>query len=146
MIVQCYRRGEIYLAAAMVVLSGVTDIADGFIARKWNQTSELGKILDPVADKVTQGELIWLLALLAMKEFVMILWGLLVIRICDQIHSAQWFGKLTTFVLWCVIMGLFLFPATPREIANVLAVFCAVMILLSLILYVRFYVRLLRRH
>ena len=42
----------------ILVLSGITDFLDGKIARKFNMISELGKILDPVADKVTQGVLL----------------------------------------------------------------------------------------
>ena len=47
-----------YAAAAMVLISGATDIADGIIARKFNMISDFGKILDPMADKLTQGALI----------------------------------------------------------------------------------------
>ena len=42
------------IVAVIVLLSGVTDLVDGFIARKFNQITELGKLLDPVADKLTQ--------------------------------------------------------------------------------------------
>ena len=41
-------------AGIVIVISGITDFLDGFIARKFNQMTELGKILDPVADKLTQ--------------------------------------------------------------------------------------------
>ena len=40
-------------AAVMFFVAGVTDVVDGYIARKFNQESELGKILDPLADKLT---------------------------------------------------------------------------------------------
>ena len=62
-IVWLYCKKEAYLAAvAMIVLSGLTDIADGIIARKCNMVSDFGKILDPVADKLTQAALILCLA------------------------------------------------------------------------------------
>lgn len=41
--------------AVILLLSGATDILDGFIARRFNMVSDLGKVLDPVADKLTQG-------------------------------------------------------------------------------------------
>lgn len=47
-------RQDYAMAAAMLVLSGVTDVADGYIARHFNMISDLGKMLDPVADKLTQ--------------------------------------------------------------------------------------------
>ena len=72
-------RGDYPLTACVLVLSGVTDIVDGFIARRFRMVSDLGKVLDPVADKLTQAvalgclltrfEAIWrLLAVLLIKE------------------------------------------------------------------------------
>ena len=49
---------DYYLAAAIIFLSGVTDFCDGFIARKFNQVTELGKLIDPIADKLTQAAII----------------------------------------------------------------------------------------
>lgn len=46
-------RGKSALCATVFIISGISDIADGFIARKFCATSNLGKILDPIADKLT---------------------------------------------------------------------------------------------
>lgn len=55
LIVWLYCGKQDYLLAAWVLLlSGVTDIADGFIARHFHMVSDLGKVLDPIADKLTQ--------------------------------------------------------------------------------------------
>lgn len=109
-IIWLYCEKEDYVAAAvMIVLSGLTDIADGIIARKFHLVSDLGKILDPVADKLTQAALIicliakfdwmlWLFLLFAIKEITMGISGLLVIRKKDVVNSSQWFGKLATVV------------------------------------------------
>ena len=43
-----------FAAAAVFVISGITDVLDGFIARKFGFISNLGKVLDPLADKLTQ--------------------------------------------------------------------------------------------
>ena len=56
-----------YAATGMVILSGATDIADGIIARKCNMVSDFGKILDPIADKLTQAALIICLSLKILK-------------------------------------------------------------------------------
>ena len=51
------------IAVIIILLSGATDIIDGAIARRFHMVSDLGKILDPVADKMTQGAVILCLAL-----------------------------------------------------------------------------------
>ena len=50
-----YLNFECVLAFGFLLLSGITDVLDGWIARKFNMTSDLGIVLDPVADKLTQG-------------------------------------------------------------------------------------------
>lgn len=143
-----------YIAAVVIVaLSGLTDIADGIIARKWNMVSDFGKILDPIADKLTQAALIlcllerydwmlWLLVLFAVKEIIMAVSGLVVLKKKDVVSSAQWFGKLTTVVLYGVMILLFLFPGISEAVANVLILLCAAVIVLSLVKYLLFYKRL----
>ena len=87
---------------AVVAVSGVSDIIDGKIARKFNMVSDVGKVLDPIADKLTQVTLVicltarypwmWaLLALFAVKECLMLLWGYLTLKITDAINSAKWY-------------------------------------------------------
>ena len=84
-------------ALLVLILSGLTDVADGIIARKFDLISDLGKILDPVADKLTQFSLLiclttryrWMLVLVAefaLKEFVMLLLGYITIRKKDIVN------------------------------------------------------------
>ena len=157
MIIWLYCEKEDYVAAAvMIVLSGLTDIADGIIARKFHLVSDLGKILDPVADKLTQAALIfcliakydwmlWLLLFFAIKEITMGISGLLVIKKKDVVNSSQWFGKLATVVLYAVMFILFLFPNTPVQAANAMILVCAAVLLLSMVNYLRFHIMLLRK-
>ena len=49
---------DYYFAAFIVLLSGLTDFADGFIARHFNMVTELGKAIDPVADKLSQAAIV----------------------------------------------------------------------------------------
>lgn len=147
-------QGNGYAAAAGVVLSGLTDVADGFIARKFGMVSDLGKILDPIADKLTQGALIfsliirydwmlWLLILFVVKEVIMGVCGLIVIKKKDVVNSAQWFGKLSTAVLYFVMFLLFVFSGVPESVANGMILLCAAALMLSLVNYLRFYYNLL---
>lgn len=79
------------LAGILIALSGITDFLDGFIARKFNQITELGKLLDPVADKLTQLVLIlsmawyrpmiwWIFGLFLIKEGFMFFAGIIGLR------------------------------------------------------------------
>ena len=73
-----------YVVTIIVLsISGITDILDGFIARKFNFISDFGKLMDPLADKATQVTLLavltiqkiiplWIIVIVLLKEFVMI--------------------------------------------------------------------------
>lgn len=141
---------------AVVALSGATDIIDGKIARKFNMVSDVGKVLDPIADKLTQMALViclasrykWMWALLvlfAIKECFMALWGFLALKFTDTVNSAKWYGKACTVVLYTVMMILILFADIPQTAANVLIIICAAAMLISLILYGRFYYHILKQ-
>lgn len=143
-----------YGAALLIVLSGLTDIADGIIARKFNMVSDFGKILDPIADKLTQGTLIiclsfkysdmlWLISLFVLKEFVMALLGYITIRNTELVNSAKWYGKLSTFVLYASMIIMILLPDLPIQIVNALIILCGIILCLSLTMYTRFYIKLL---
>lgn len=145
---------DYYGATVLIVLSGLTDVADGIIARKFNMVSDFGKILDPIADKLTQGTLIiclsfkysamiWLVALFVAKEFVMALLGYITIRNTDLVNSAKWYGKLSTFVLYASMILLILLPDLPMQFVNVLIILCGAILCLSLTMYTRFYIKLL---
>ena len=147
LIVWLYCGKENYpLAARALALSGVTDIADGFIARHFHMVSNLGKMLDPIADKLTQTAMLvclltrfqaiwWLLGVLVVKETVMAFMGLLVIRRTGEAYSAAWHGKLAACVLYAVIFTHIVWYDIPAgwSIPMVLAGIGAV--LLSLALY-----------
>ena len=149
LIVWLYCGKQDYLLAAWVLLlSGATDIADGFIARRFHMVSDLGKVLDPIADKLTQTAALvclltrfqavwWLLGVLVVKETVMAVMGLLVIRRTGAVYSASWHGKLATCVLYAVILTHIVWYAIPQTISAVLVLAGAASILLSLVLYTR---------
>ena len=93
------------------MLSGLTDLADGYIARRFHRISNLGKILDPVADKLTQAAMLiclftrfphvlLLIVIMAGKELYMVVSGCLVIRKTGKVHGADWHGKIVTFLLY----------------------------------------------
>ena len=143
--------GNNILAIAVIILSGLTDVVDGYIARRFHMVSDFGKILDPVADKLTQGALIlcltvthdwmkWLIVLFVLKECAMLIMGFLVIRKENSVNSAQWHGKLNTVALYGIMSLLILFPTMPLVLANTLIATCALTIIMSFALYTGFYI------
>ena len=102
------------LALAFILLSGLTDIVDGYIARKYNMITDFGKSIDPIADKMTQiAVLICLvtrfklmllpLCIMAVKETVLLLARLWLFRKTEKIYGAVWHGKVNTTMLYIMI-------------------------------------------
>lgn len=92
-------------ATFVVLFSSFTDLFDGMIARKFNQVTELGKVLDPVADKLTHAamafclltryKLMWaLLALMLIKECYMAWMGIKFLKKDQMMDGAMWYGKI----------------------------------------------------
>ena len=158
LIVWLYIEKKDYRAAtAVLIASGVTDIVDGKIARKFHRISDFGKILDPFADKLTQGVLIvclasryrWMLVLLALfagKEFCMIILSYLAMKKVDSVNSSKWYGKVNTVFLYIIMSALILFPNIPLKTANGLILTSGCFMIVSFILYVRFYRHILSKN
>ena len=98
----------------LFIISGITDVVDGAIARKFNFITDFGKLMDPLADKLTQisvlatlmiKELIpvWILAIVIAKEAVMIA-GAYFLYGRDVVVSSKWFGKLATVLFFIAIV------------------------------------------
>lgn len=141
----CHRQNSL-LTAALLLLSGVTDAADGLIARKCGAVSELGKALDPIADKLTQAAMLLCLVsrfplmllpfiLLIVKETAVGLTGLQVIRKTGKVHGAVWHGKVTTVLLYGIMLLHLLWPAIPAGVSDALLWGCFAMMLFSGLLY-----------
>lgn len=143
--------GDYLLAAGIIGLSGFTDLFDGLIARKFNQITELGKLLDPVADKLTQCalavclasrfSLMWaMVALLVVKEGSMAVMGLALYKHNDRkLDGAMWFGKVSTAFLYVAVFALLLLPEVSPVTANLLIVTSCGLLLLSFVLYMSLY-------
>lgn len=102
------------LTFVFLTLSGITDVLDGFIARRFNFITDFGKLIDPLADKATQlltlGALVlkniiplWILGLLVLKEFVMIA-GASFLYGKELVVSSKWYGKLATVLIYVAIV------------------------------------------
>lgn len=108
-----YAKNMYILALATLVISGCTDTLDGTIARKFNSITELGKVLDPLADKLTQlaiGVMISIrypfvspmIAILVIKEVCMIVFSYRLLKLGADPIAALWWGKIATAVFYVV--------------------------------------------
>ena len=104
-----------YIAAFIIfTISGLTDILDGFIARKFNFITNFGKLIDPLADKCTQiitlGTLaikdiipMWIIIIVVLKEFIMVA-GASFLYGKELVVSSRWYGKLATVLFYIAIV------------------------------------------
>ena len=111
-----------YVPAAIVlfVLSGVTDVLDGILARRFGWITNAGKILDPLADKLMQitamlclvlrGLLPWWILVFVMgKEALMGIGSIVFFRRSRQIGVSRGYGKAYTVLFFAVVVALLLF-------------------------------------
>lgn len=105
---------QFIMAFVFFTISGITDVADGFIARKFNLVSNFGKLMDPLADKLTQIATltslviiniipIWILIIVLIKEFIMIV-GASFLYGKDVVVYSKWYGKLATVLFYVAIV------------------------------------------
>ena len=104
-----------YIAAfIMLTVSGLTDVLDGIIARKFDCITNFGKLVDPLADKATQIAILvaltvqgiiplWMLIVVFVKEFAMIA-GASFLYGKEIVVSSRWFGKLATVLFYVAIV------------------------------------------
>lgn len=144
--------GNYILALIVFTISALTDIADGFIARKFNLISNFGKLMDPLADKLTQIATLtslvvvhiiplWILVIVISKEFIMIC-GASFLYGKDVVVYSKWYGKLATVLFYLAIV--FSLLTKQFNLVNIwddidLALYCLALVatVFSLIMYIR---------
>lgn len=155
-----FQKTEYITAFSFIVLSGISDCLDGFLARKLNQVSELGKMLDPVADKLTlvaviiclgtiMPPIVPLVVALVVKDISMLLGGYYLIRKGITPPAAKWYGKLATIIFYvsvCTIVfcRAFLHYENAMLVLVLLSITVAAMIF-ALVKYAAIFVRLIRK-
>ena len=135
-------------AGIILILSGITDTVDGLVARHFHMISELGKVLDPIADKLTQAAMLFCLltrfplmivplGLMVFKEFFMGVTGFLVIQKTGKVFGADWHGKVNTWLLYAMMILHVFWYNIPVLASRLLIGVCVVMMLISLMIYGR---------
>lgn len=106
---------DYFLTFILLTVSGLTDVLDGFIARKFNLITNFGKLIDPLADKSTQITIlatlalkgiipIWMIVIIFLKEFIMIA-GASFLYGKELVVSSKWYGKLATVLFYIAIVS-----------------------------------------
>jgi cardiolipin synthase len=144
--------GEDYLLAAVILaISCLTDLADGKIARHFNMISNLGKVLDPIADKATQLALIICLAvhypllwvvigLFVVKEGFQAIAALVILRKGRMLDGALFSGKICTTILFISLIIMVLIPNLPELVVTIMVIVDSIFMVIAFVDYIRVYV------
>ena len=144
-----------YIAAAVILgISGLTDCFDGKIARHLNMITEWGKVLDPVAYKLTQAAVFislsfryptmrYLVILFVVKEMFMGIMGAIMLKKGSMMDGARWYGKLCTAVLYGAMVILLLVVDLSYFAAGLIISICIIMNIFSFACYIVYYARVL---
>lgn len=140
---------EFILAIVFLTLSGLTDILDGAIARKFNFITNFGKLIDPLADKFTQLSILWMLV----SKNIIPLWILVIVLLKEAtmvagasflygkelVVSSKWYGKASTVLFYLAIVLSMIFKdlQIQTSIDLILYYIAVAMTIFSLIMYSR---------
>ena len=156
------------IAFVLMIIAAVTDLLDGKIARKYNMVSNLGKILDPIADKLSQvaiviilifkfwsfeGMLKYLLFLFIAKELIMVIAGAVLLAKGMRPVAAEMWGKVATTVFYIfmiaiiaigpngALVGVWFFKALPTPVVYVMVIISVILAFVSLFGYAPGFIR-----
>lgn len=151
---QRYIETGIYL-----LLSGLSDMFDGAIARKFNQVTQLGKILDPIADKLTLIAVVICLAIivpdiwpvviiLMSKDVLMLIGGAILLCMKIKPPAAKWYGKVATAIFYVSITTMVclsaIFTYENKVLNTVLMGITVIAMLIAFVSYSIIFVRLIK--
>lgn len=140
----------------VLILSGMTDMVDGFIARRFNMVSNVGKVLDPIADKLTQAVMLICLftrfplmivplMLMLVRELFMGITGFLIIKKTGNVLGARWHGKAATCLLYVMMILHVFWHDIPAGVSDFAIAACILMVSVSFGLYGMRNMRILRQ-
>lgn len=152
-----FMRNELVPAGIVLILSGLSDMFDGMIARKFNQFTELGQMLDPLSDKLTQGAvavclaieqpvLIPLLGIFVLKEILMVVAACLLIKKKKRPTGSRWYGKVATvlfYISFAVIVAMKIWNMENFTVTIVLLSITAAFMIYAFIQYFKIYLSIL---
>lgn len=156
-----YIKEENYLLATILILiSGLSDVIDGYVARTFNQITRVGKVLDPTADKLTQAAILIALmlrfdymlitfAVLALKESMMLFLGTILYKHTKLLIGSNWHGKLAAIIVYFMLLTHLIWgikTSIPPAVSYTTTGLAIGAMIFSLIMYIRDYIILYRKH
>lgn len=142
---------DYYIAGSILAVSCLTDLIDGQIARRFHMVTTLGKILDPLADKLTQFALIvclalrysflwYVVALFFIKEiFQLVAGSIRLLRKKRMLKGALLSGKICTTILFISLIILVLFPTLNTTAVKIIAIIDSVFLSVAFADYILAY-------
>lgn len=141
----CFKQDNLW-TLIVIVFSTLTDVVDGFIARKFNMITDFGKFLDPLADKATQLTIFACLItkfplmlvpflVLLVKELGSLLLRLVVYKKTEVVEGAHWHGKISTGIVILIIVLHLAWANMPPTISNATIWFSTIFMVYSGLLY-----------
>jgi CDP-diacylglycerol--glycerol-3-phosphate 3-phosphatidyltransferase len=99
-----------YIVLSIMILMYITDLLDGYLARKLNQISELGKIIDPLADKIAVGAIaimmffsglipLWFILIVILRDLLILAFGLVLKRKKKIVLMSNYPGKIAVLTI-----------------------------------------------
>src|SRR5690554_2309863 len=149
-----------FLATILILISGLSDVVDGYIARTFNQISSVGKVLDPTADKLTQAAILIALMVrfdymlivfivLALKESIMLALGAILYKHTKLINGSRWHGKSSAVIVYIMLLTHLIWgirSTIPPVVSYTTILVAIVSMIFSLILYTKDYIVLYKEH
>ena len=144
---------SLYLALLIFLVAGATDVVDGYLARRNNWITNLGKILDPVADKLMQCTVLvclwikdivpwWFVVPFFAKELFTLIIGFIVIKRRSVNVVSKWYGKFAVCLFYATVAVSIIFKDFLAE-NSIIAIFifvpAVVFAIAALIAYVKHY-------
>jgi len=134
-------------AGVIFIVASVTDILDGYLARKNGWTSKLGQVLDPLADKlmtmtvliclyIKHRIIIWIVVIIVLKELLMIFGAAFILKKSNVYVKSSWYGKLATVSMFILIFIATFITALDERIMTVLCWVVIGIMLMAFVLYI----------
>ncbi|MBE6810986.1 MAG: CDP-alcohol phosphatidyltransferase family protein [Ruminococcaceae bacterium] len=143
----CFEKNYLW-TTVIFIISGLSDIVDGFIARKFDMISDFGKAFDPVADKLTQIAMLFCLVtrfplmlipliILIIKESLAAIMNMITLEKAGFVVAAKWHGKLNTVLIYSMMFVHIVWFNIPEIVSDVLIGICIAMMVISSFLYTK---------